>query len=434
MNVTKNSLPKSQIELIFEVEYNEIMPQLENAATELAEQTKIEGFRPGKAPFEIVKQRLGEMAILQHAVNSIIANFYYDYIDKNKIETIDQPQIEIIKMAPNNPFSFKAVAALLPNVELCDYKNLKAEKIPEIKIEKEEVDKVINDLRKMRVTEALVEREAKMTDRAEINFETFIDGIAIAGGKAEKYAVVLGENQMIEGFEENLVGLKKDDEKEFELTFPKKYHNEKIAGKKAKFKVKMLAVFEMTLPEVNDELAKTLGLKDLASLNAHIEHSLKHDKETTEIQKQELNIVNQLIEKSKFGDLPDVLITQETHKMVHELEENVAMQGLEFDDYLRHLNKTIADLKLDFVPDAIKRVQTALAIRQIAIAENISANEEEIHAEIDRTLKSYQLNPAYAEDLKKIEENITTEASHRYFANIITNRKVIEFLKKENVK
>jgi trigger factor len=433
MNIQKQVLPKSQLELTIEVSLEELKPYLKQAVNELSEKNKIEGFRPGKAPYEIVKQRLGDMAILQQATNSIIGKTFYQAIEQEGVEIVNQPQIDIIKMAPDNPFVYKATVALLPKVELCDYKNLKVKPIEEIQIKDEEVEKVIQDLRKMRAKEVLVEREAKDGDKVEVDFETFVDQVPIAGGKAEKYALVIGDKQMIPGFEDQLIGLKKDQPKEFELTFPKDYHNDKIAGKQAKFKVKMLAVYQRELPEVNEDFAKGMGLKSTDDLKSHLRNNLKMEKQNKAKQKQDLEIVNQIIEKSKFDDLPDSLVNAEVEKMMAELKDNVMQQGLNFEDYLNHLKKKESDLKLDFTPDAIKRVKTGLAIRQIAVQENLSASEEEIHAEADRTLQTYQVNPMYAEQLQQIEKNIKSEASHRYFANVIVNRKVMELLRKTMV-
>ena len=434
MKINLNKLPKNVLEITFELDSSDLKPFLEQAAKEMTESKPLTGFRPGKAPYEIVKQRLGEMAIMQHALNSIIAKTYYDYLDKEKINTVEQPKIDVVKLAPENPVVYKATVALLPSVEVTDFRKIAIKPIEEIKIEAAAVDKVLADIQKMRCQEALVEREIGKTDKAEIDFETFIDKIAIAGGKAEKYPLVIGDNHMIEGFEDNLIGLKKDDTKEFELSFPKKYHEEKIAGKKATFKVKVLNVYERKMPELNDELAKSLGLPTFEALKKQIEDNLKHEKEHQAQDKKDVEIITQLIEKSTFGDLPDVLINDEAHKMVHELEDKVTQQGLQFADYLNHLKKKESDLLLDFTPDAIKRVKSSLAIRQIALNEKITIDDKEIDDETDLTLKSYQMNPQYASELKQIEDNIKSPNARRYFENLLINRKVMKLLRKEMVK
>ena len=234
---------------------------------------------------------------------------------------------------------------------------------------------------------------------------------------------------MIPGFEDNIIGLKKNEVKEFELEFPKKYHEEKLQGKKALFKIKINSVYKIELPEVNDEFAKGFGLKNLDDLKKHLESNIKHEKEMKENQRFELELVEQLIEKSKFEELPDSLVDDETHKMIHELEDNVIRQGMKFDDYLSNIKKTEADLRLDFAIDAIKRVKTGLAIRALAEKENVTAEEKEINDEIERALATYKFHPQYEGKLAELEQNMRSENGQRYFSNLIRNRKAMEFLK-----
>jgi len=268
----------------------------------------------------------------------------------------------------------------------------------------------------------------------DVDFDTFMDKVPLEHGSAKKHNIVIGEGYMIPGFEDNLIGLKKDETKEFELSFPENYHEKSLANKKAQFKVKVNAVYEVQLPELNDEFAVGLGLKDLTAVKKHIESNLEREKKLQAEQKQELDIVNALIEKSKFEDIPEVLVNQEAHKMVHELEDNVMRQGMDFEHYLEHMKKTEADLKLDFVPDAIKRVKTALILRAFAKKENITTTKEEVQAELDKTLAGYKLNPNYANEISRIEENLKTENAYHYFENLLANRKVMKRLKELLVK
>lgn len=430
MKITRQDLPKSQVELIIEISLDELSPYIEQAVNEISTQKPIAGFRPGKVPVEIAKQHIGEMTILQHASNQIIADTYYKALEQEKIETVDQPRIDVIKLAPNNPFIYKATASLSPKVTLADIKTLKVKNLDKIEVKDDEVQKVLEDLRNMRATEAAVDRPAKESDKVEVDFETFVDKIAIPGGKAEKYPLIIGSEKMIPGFEAQVIGLKKGEEKEFELTFPKKYHNENIAGKKAHFKVKVNEVYERSIPEINDDLAKSLGLKSADDLKLSIKHNLEHEQEHQARHKKDVEMVNLLLDKTGFGDIPDTLISDETYKMVEELKDNIAQQGLRFEDYLEHLKKQESDLRLDFAADALKRVKTALAIRTIAKQEHIEATDKEIDQERDLTLNSYKLNPAFATQMDHLEKNINSEGARRYFANVIVNRKVMDLLRK----
>jgi len=434
MNVTKKDLPKKQIELLFELTVEELKPFVETAAQEISAEKKIKGFRPGKAPYQMVVNEVGEMAIYQRASNLAITKTYFDYIEEQKIEVIDQPSIDILKLAPGNPFEYKATVSLIPQIEMCDFEKIKIAALPAIKVEDKDIEKTVADLLRMRATQVLTEAASKKGDMIDIDFDTYIDSVPIENGSAKKHNLIIGEGYMIPGFEDNLIGLKAGEEKEFELSFPKEYHEKSLVNKKAKFKIKVNAVYDVQLPKMDDEFAKGLGLKDAESLKKHITANIEREKQAQAEQKQELEIINALIEKSKFEDIPEVLINQEAHKMVHEMEDNIARQGMDFQNYLQHIKKTEADLKLDFVPDAIKRVKTALFMRAFAKQEKIEATHEEVHKELDRTLASYKLNPNYANDIARIEENLKTENAHHYFENLIANRKTMNRLKELLVK
>jgi trigger factor len=434
MKIDKKVLPKNQLEITAELSVEELKPFIDATIEEIGKTKTIKGFRPGKAPSELVVNSVGEMKIYQYAANDAIAKTYYDFLEQEKLDTVDQPSIEVVKLAPGNPFIFKAVVSLLPKVELCDYAKLEVKALPEIKIEEADVDKVLEDLRKMRAKEVLEDKAAETGNKIELDFNTYIDSVPIEGGQAQKHWVIIGEQHMIPGFEEALVGLKKDDEKEFELSFPKNYHKKRIAGQKATFKVKIHGVYRIELPELNEEFARGFGMKDFENLRKNISSNLKREKETRETQKQELEIIEKLIENCKFEEIPEVLITDETHKMFHELEDNILNQGMKMEDYLTHLKKTEAELRLDFVPDAIKRVKTALAIRSIAKKEKLEVTHDEIHEETDKIIASYKLNPAYADEVARMEQNLHSEETHRYITNIIMNRKTLAKLKELVVK
>jgi len=434
MNVSRKDLPKKQIELLFELTSEDLKPFVETAAQEISVEKKIKGFRPGKAPYNLVVNEVGELVIYQRAANLAITKTYFDYIEEQNLEVIDQPSIDILKLAPGNPFEYKATVSLLPQIEFCDFTKISIAKLPEIKVDTKEVDKTLEDLRRMRSKQVLTDAAAKKGDMIDIDFDTYVDNVPIEHGSAKKHNIIIGEGYMIPGFEDNLIGLKKGEAKEFELTFPKEYHEKSLANKKASFKIKVNEVYDVQLPTLDDEFAKGLGLKDFEALKKQILANIEREKQTKAEQKQELDIINALIEKSKFEDIPEVLVNQEAHKMVHELEDNIARQGMDFKHYLEHIKKTEADLKLDFVPDAIKRVKTALFMRAYAKQENIEATDKEVHEELDRTLAGYKLNPNYANEIARIEENLKTENAYHYFANLIVNRKTMRKLKEMLVK
>lgn len=426
MKSSVKKLDKSQVEITIEVSAMEMQPYLEKTAQRLAKEMKIEGFRPGKAPYEIIKQKVGDMGLLQESIDDVISATYYQILKDEKIVTIGQPSIDIEKVAPGNDFVYKATASVLPNVKIGDWKKLKV-KSEEVKITDEQVDKIIEDIRKMQATEKLVEREAKVGDKVEVNFEVFIDKVPVERGKQDKYPVVIGENKFIPGFEEKIIGMKSGEVKEFELKFPEKYFDKKMAGKIAEFRVKCNGVFQIELPELNDEFAKSISagkFKNVIEIKENVLENLKAEEGGKQEQKVEIEMLDKLVEISEFEEVPNLLIDNEVHKMVHELEHNISNQGFNFADYLKSLNKTEDDLKTEFKPQAEKRVKISILTREIYIQEKFEVRDDEIEAEVEAMMQNYPNSP----DVRK---QLETETYKDYLRNVIGNRKVIDFLKQE---
>ncbi|HDQ23193.1 MAG TPA: trigger factor [Candidatus Uhrbacteria bacterium] len=414
-------LPKNQIEFTVTIPNSELKPFLVKAVEKLSQQTKIEGFRPGKVPYEILKQKIGEMTILEEAAGLAVEKSYIEIATKEKIEPLGSPKVDFEKLAPENDFVYKATVDLIPEVKLGDYKSIKL-KEKEIKITDEQISKVIEEVRQSRAKEALADKTAENGDKVEIDFDVFRDNVPIEGGAQKKYPMIIGSSHFIPGFEENLISLKANEEKEFELKFPEDYHNKSLAGKPAKFKVKILGVYKREIPEINDEFAKELGQESLTKLKEQIKHNLEHEEHHKEEEKIERELLEKIIERSEFSEIPDILIDAETKKMIQELESNIAMQGLKFEDYLKHLNKTPDQLKLDFVPQAIKRVKGALLMRQIFFAEKIEIKEAEIDKELEKMKNMYQQNP-------EIIQQLDSPQYRDYVRNMIGNQKVLALLK-----
>jgi len=414
-------LLKSQVEISVTISHDELKNLLTKAAQTLSEQAKIAGFRPGKVPYDVLKAKVGEMKIYEEAAALAVQSSYLEIATKEKLEPLGSPQIDFEKLAPNNDFTYKATVNLIPEVKIGDYKSVKI-KEKEIVVKDEDINKIIEEVRNQRATEVLEAKEISQDDRVEIDFDIFRDNVPIENGAQKKYPLIIGSNMFIPGFEDNLIGLKASEEKEFELKFPEKYHNSNLAGKPAKFKVKVLAVYKRTLPELNDDFAKSVGIETMAKLKEQIEHNIKHEEHHKEEERVEIEMLEKLIDKSQFGELPDVLVNAEVNKMLQEIESNISMQGLKFADYLKHLNKTAEQMKLEFVPQAIKRVKGALLTRTIFLQEKMEIPESEADKELEAAGQMYKQYP----DMLK---NLRTPQYREYIRNLIANRKVMDFLK-----
>ncbi|MFA6526566.1 MAG: trigger factor [Candidatus Buchananbacteria bacterium] len=417
-------LPKSLVEISVEVSVGELLPFMKKTAVKISETTKIEGFRPGKAPYDIIKAKFGDMAILQEAIDDIIMKTYYEVIKENKLVTLGQPQIDVEKIAPENPFAYKATVSILPSVKVADPSTISLKR-EEIKVTDEQVEKIIEEIRAMRSKENKVEREAKLGDLVKLDFNVYRDGVPIENGGSQNYSLLLGENRFIPGFEDNLVGLKAGEEKEFKLNFPETYHEKSLAGKPAEFKVKINEVAEIIKSEVTDELAKEISggafsgldeLKENIKTNVALEESNKQEK------KLEVEMLELLANASEFEDLPEMLVHEEIHRMLHELQDNISKQGMKFDDYLTAIKKTVDDLEKEMEPQAALRVKTSIIAREIYNEQKMEVTPDEVEKEISEILKNYPEKP----DVRK---QIETETYKEYLKNAIGNKKVMDYLK-----
>jgi len=426
MNITKKDLGKSQIELTVEMTAEEFKPYVARGAEKVSLEVEIEGFRPGKAPYDILKAKIGEMTILEEAARIAIDKTVEQAIRKNVTEQIvGQPQINITKLAPGNALEYKIVLTMLPEVKLGKYKELNIKEAkPEVK--DEETEKLIAELREMRASETMAESEIKDGHKVILDIEIFLDKVPVDGGQGKGVSVIVGKNYVIPGFDKKLIGAKKDDTREFTLPYPAEHHDKNLAGKMAEFRVKIKEVYNRILPEVNEGFVKGFGLKSAEELRSNIKKSLLAEKEEQEKQKSEGVMLNKIIDQAKFGDIPEMLINHEAEVMMSELEYSVKKQGGKFEDYLTHLGKTRAQMMLDIMPDAVKRVKVSLVIREIGNIEKIAVSHEEIHEEIDKILEQYK-------GKKEVEERVNSHAYHDYVENNLTGKKVVGKLREWNI-
>jgi len=421
--MTIQKLPKSQIEIQISVPAQELEKFLDMAAEELSKDLKIDGFRPGKAPRPIIEQKMGSEKVLAHGAEKAIKKTYVDAISENKIETIGEPKITITKIAPGNDLEYKAVISVMPEITLSNYrKEIKSVKKNEPEsIKDEQVQKELETLQKSRAKIITVSREARVGDRAEIDFEVFIDGKLIEGGASKNHPLTIGENFFIPGFEDKLVGMKEKDEKEFELNFPKEYHQKDLAEKPARFKVKMNLVQKKELPEINDEFAKSLGkFENLEALKKSIKEGMKLEQKKKSEDKWRTEAIEKIAMASQI-EIPEALLEGELEKMMGEFEQNIAGMGLALETYLSQIKKSKDEIRKGWVETAEKRVKAALVLREIAKAEEIEVPVPEIEEEMNKIM-------AYYRSMPDMEKNVDMERLYNYTKGLLTNEKVFKFL------
>lgn len=426
MNITKKNLGKSQIELTVEITAEEFRPHVLRGAEKVSTEIKIEGFRPGKVPYDILKGKIGEMTILEEAARIAIDKTVDKAVRENVSEQIvGQPQINITKLAPGNPVEYKIVLTVLPEIKLGKYKDFKI-KENAVEVKEEEAEKLIAELREMRANEIISEAPVKGGDRVILDIEIFLDKVPLDGGQGKDTAVIMGKNYVIPGFDKHIIGAKKNEIREFSLPYPADHHNKNLAGKLAEFRVKVKEIYNRSLPEVDEAFAKGFGLKSAEELRSNIRKSLTREKDREQRRQSENAVMDKIIGATKFGDIPEMLIKHEAEVMMSELEFSVKQQGGKFEDYLSHLKKTREQITLEMIPEAVKRVKTSLIIREIARWEKISVSHEEVHKAIDEAAREHKGN-------QKVLERINSHAYHDYVENNLTGQKVMEKLREWNV-
>ena len=356
------------------------------AADILAKRHLISGFRPGKVPFEIIKQKFGEKALYEEATPLIIQDSLMAAIKEHTLFTIGEPEITIVKFAPFNPFEYKAKIAILPEVKLPNWRSIKVKR-QEVKVEEQELETALKNLQMMRRKEHKVEREARKDDKVIINLDLFLDGVAVEGGSARGHGVYLFEPYYIPGFNDQLLGLKAGDEKAFSLKFPSTHYQARLKGRDVDFKVKMLEVYELQIPALDDNFAKEVGQADAVSLRALIQKNIQEEKYLREEERAEEELFTALTKATKYGEIPDILLKGEVKKMVDELFAHLREKEIDPEKYLNYLKKTSEDLNRDFLPPAEERVKAGLFLRAVAQEQGIEGEAALVSKKIVKLLK-----------------------------------------------
>ena len=422
MKTQIKDLPKSQKEVNVVISVEEMESYMKEALTKLSKKIKVDGFRDGKVPVDVAEKQIGREAIFEEATHNAVERSYFKIIKENKLEPIGQPQVDFTKSADGNPLEFKVVINIMPEVKLGDYKKIEG-KIEKVNIDDKRVESELETIRKKKANYITKDEKANKGDRIEIDFETRVGGVKIEGGESKNHPLILGQGQFIPGFEEELVGLKKDEIKEFSLKFPEEYSKKELAGKSAQFKVEIKLVQKVDLPEINDDFAKSLGkFEDLESLKNSIKEGLTAEEENKAKESLREKLIGQVCERSEV-DVPDVMVDSEVENMLNEFRNNISQSGIKFEDYLQNVNTSEEKLRNEWRKLAEKRVKTGLCMREISLNEKIEISDEEIEQRVNETLKHYP-------NEEEVRKTIDIEKFKNHTASIIMNEKVFEVLEK----
>ena len=389
MNVTATSAPKSTVVLEIELPADRLKRAVDHAVVHLARRTKIPGFRPGKAPRNVLERALGPGAVLDDAVDHLLQEAYREALIDQKILPLTNADVEVIQAEEGKPVIFKATVQVRPEVTVGDYREFGFR--PEIEaIDEPKIDKVVEELRDQNATLSPVEgRGAADGDYAVIAFEGTRDGTPFDGGSSERMPLVIGQERLIPGFEAHLVGLAVGDSTEFDITFPADYGEASLAGQDAHFSVTLKELREKIPPVADDEFAQSMGpFADMATLRAEIGTRLAG----SAIDRARHEFSDKVIEYAVANatlELPDVLVDQEVEVMHDEFRASLGRQGIDEEAYLKVVQKTEDDLHGEFRPGAEHRAKVLLVLGKIAEVEGIVVPEADVEAEVDKARQRY---------------------------------------------
>ena len=411
----------NEVKLSFTIEASKFEEAIQKVYVKSAKYFNIPGFRKGKAPYKIVEKQYGAQIFYEDAFNEVAGEVYETELKEAGIQAVSRPDIDITQMEKGKDLIFTAVVQTKPEVTLGKYKGIELKKV-EYTVKDEDIDHEIHHMQERNARLVNVEdRAVEANDTTVIDFEGFVDGVAFEGGKAENHELVIGSNTFIPGFEDQIIGMKIDEEKDINVTFPEEYFSKDLAGKEAVFKVKLHEIKKKELPEVDDEFAKDVSEFDtIKELKASIKEKLEEENKNKAKYETEEEAIKTVCENTEI-DIPSGMVEMETDNMIRDIEQRLQYQGLNFAQYLQMMGKTEADMRKEMEEQALRQVKTKLVLEAIVKAEKIEASEEEV------SIKLQEMATTYGRDAKELEEN---ENIKTYIAESTKTEKAIDFIVK----
>lgn len=426
MNTTINKKDNSLVEIAFEIPKEDFLEALKKAFQKNIKKYSIPGFRPGKAPMNIVTKYYGEGVLYDDAIEIIAEQSYAEAIKEHGLDPVSRPQIdEITEIGSDKGVKFTINVTVKPTVTLGDYKGIKVAKAP-VEITDGQIDAEFDKVRERNARMIPVEDRAVLSgDTANIDYEGFLDGKLFEGGKGSSYDLRIGSNTFIPGFEEQVIGRTPSEEFDVNVTFPEDYHSEDLKGKAVVFKAKVNSIKFKELPVADDEFAKDVSEFDsLAeykdSLRAKL---LETATKNVEIDYEE-SIVSQVVDGSTV-EVPEIMIENETDKMVDEQTSRMKYQGIELEQYLQYIGQDMKAFREGLKESASRRVKTNLVMEAIGKELAFEISDEDIEKEVNDISEQYHMN---IEDVKA-----QFAGNDFYFRESITLKKTLEYLKNETV-
>ena len=415
----------NELKLEFIIEAEKFENAMKDVYKKNAKYFTIPGFRRGKAPYNIVEKQYGKEIFYEDAFNEVVPPVYDEEIKNNNIEAVSRPDIEIKQMEKGKDLIFTAVVQIKPEVELGKYKGIEIKKI-EYNVSDKDIEDELNKMAEKNSRLVSVEdRAVKKDDIAVIDFEGFVDDKPFDGGKAENYELTIGSNTFIPGFEDQIIGMKIDEEKEINVKFPDEYFSKDLSGKDAKFKVKLHEIKVKELPKIDDEFAKDVSeFETLSELKNNIKEKFEKNNEEKQKSETEDEAIKAVCDNVNI-DIPSGMIDTEIDRMLEDMEGRLRYQGIGLDQYLQIIGKTRDEMRKEYEETAKESVKSRLVLEKIAEKEKIVPEEKQIKEKLDEFAKTYNRTEEELRENKElvdfIERNLKIQNTIKF---IVDNAKI----------
>ncbi len=382
-------LEKSRVALTIETSAEEFEAAVNKAYLKMRGKINVPGFRVGKAPRKIIEKMYGAEVFYEEAVNIILPDAYEAAVKEQELDVVGYPEVEL-ESCTKDGVMFKCTVAVYPEVKLGQYKGLEAPRA-EVKVAAADVNARLKEMADRNSRLVSVDRAVKKGDTADIDFEGFDNGVAFDGGKGENFDLEIGSGSFVPGFEDQLIGMKAGEEKDIDITFPKDYTPE-LAGKPVVFHVKVNEVKVKEVPALDDEFAKDVSEFDtLKDLKADIKKKLTAER-TEAAQRAFEDVLMAKVAEGVEADVPHEMVDLQAEQMTEGFKQQLAAQGIPFDQYLKMTNTTEADFKSQAYGPAEQQVKMDLAISAIVKAEGLEASDDEVEAEMKKVADKYGMD------------------------------------------
>lgn len=417
MSFKLEELSKLERKIAFEIPVEDVQKEFQKATKQAQKNANLKGFRQGKAPLSLIKTTYKDQ-IHGQVLQNLVEDNFFKALTENQLNPINQPQLQAQDLDEGKPFVFSLTFEIHPSVEVKNYQGLKIQK-EKLDLDESHITKTLENIRSNRAetVPVLEDRPAQSGDIAVIDFEGFVDGAPLPNGSGKDHPLELGSNTFIEGFEDSIIGAKTGGTVTANLKFPEEYHAQDIAGKAVEFKITVKELKKKSLPELNEEFAKTIGFESIEKLKEAIELDYKNSEEKRIQEDLKNRLLKKLAEENPF-EVPKTLLMNQKEHLVQDTLERMKGSGLNPEQLKEYASKWDSD----FTQTATFILQSSYIVNKIADLENLNANDQDL----EERIKSYVEQSGIEED--RVRSIYSQPENKNRLENIITEEKVINFL------